>query len=1010
MRHASHIVFLLLLFPAGISAQEYVFKVFTARDGLPTSETICVAKDTKGFLWIGTTSGLSRYDGYTFTNYRYADSNQLISQVNVIRPQGNKLWVGSDAGLFWINNNRITKVSRAGSLTQGINDILVEDNQLLLATESGPAIIPLNIIDSQHASLNVEQYLLPQWNTGTKDSEIRTTVIAKASDGAIYIGQERRLFRYYNNQLQQVNIPPNYNNIILSIFPVSHSKVYYDGALSELTRIDNGQQSYLPFDSIYQPGNFFEGPGEWQSGTIGVYRFDTATEKISVFINTMDNGVIWPSKMLKDENFAWLASHNGLLRIKPSPFKKHTFKTYRNVQEVYSFYELSDGTMLVGANRGKVYTKTTDSIRFYFEQNKTVVRFAEVFCMYEDERKWLWFGTGYQGIAVSRNGKLYNYTEETGLHDNSIKQFLKTSNGKLYAVGDQGLSEIIVDNNDSIRFKKYNYRPTISQYAKFFNAIEGPDHTIWIAGQEGLFFLKNDSLLPFRLNNRLLTINAMTRDGNGDVWIAAAGEGVLQCQFTNNGLSIKERYTSNDGLHTSVIFELLADRNNNIWMGSAAGLGVIQRSTGHILNFTHEDGFIPSGYYHMELYQDKQGTIWAGTTAGITSFNPDELFTPGTKPVLYLTGEYGQKEDTDSTGNEAILQNNMQLSWSQNNIQFTLTGIHFSDQENLDYFYRLDGADTSWFNARQTRNVNYSKLNSGRYTFRAKVLDNKGNWSDEAQLSFTINAPFWKQLWFLILVLVAATVVAWYIQSLRIKRVREKEKQKLADSEKELQLVSLNRDLVSSQLTALRAQMNPHFIFNALNSVQQYILSGDADQANRYLSKFSRLQRMVLNYSDQEFIKLDKEIELLQLYLELEQLRLHENFDFTIALSEDMDSNEINIPPMIIQPFIENAIWHGLMPRQGQRSINIHFDLEENLLQCLIRDNGIGRAAAAQLKQHNGTLPQHTPKGMQLVMQRLHILQQQHKQPFEAEVTDITAGNDEVTGTQVKLTLFTGRL
>ncbi len=228
--------------------------------------------------------------------------------------------------------------------------------------------------------------------------------------------------------------------------------------------------------------------------------------------------------------------------------------------------------------------------------------------------------------------------------------------------------------------------------------------------------------------------------------------------------------------------------------------------------------------------------------------------------------------------------------------------------------------------------------------------------------------------------------------------------------EKEIEVLKLNKDLATSQLTALRAQMNPHFIFNALNSVQQYILTGDVDQANKYLSKFSRLQREVLNNSDQNFITLDKEIEMLRLYLELEQLRFSEDFGYKINVAEAIDSSEIKIPPMILQPFIENAIWHGLMQKQGQKQLTVSFTLPGyNYLQCAITDNGIGRAAAAVLKAQSGNASGHTSRGLKLIYERLQILQQQYQQTFTATIKDNTATDGTAQGTTILLTLYIGQ-
>lgn len=224
--------------------------------------------------------------------------------------------------------------------------------------------------------------------------------------------------------------------------------------------------------------------------------------------------------------------------------------------------------------------------------------------------------------------------------------------------------------------------------------------------------------------------------------------------------------------------------------------------------------------------------------------------------------------------------------------------------------------------------------------------------------------------------------------------------------EKEIEVLKLSKDLASSQLTTLRAQMNPHFIFNALNSLQQYILQGSITEANRYLSKFSKLQREVLNNSDQDFIPLDKELEVLNLYLELEQLRFENGFTYHFMVDNRLDTDEISVPPMIIQPFIENSIWHGLMPKQGDRRVDIRFGmLREDMLECTITDNGIGRIAAARLR--NNEKP-HQSKGLSLVYDRLHILSQQYGQAFTVSIEDLVTTDDLPAGTEVKLNIYTG--
>ena len=228
--------------------------------------------------------------------------------------------------------------------------------------------------------------------------------------------------------------------------------------------------------------------------------------------------------------------------------------------------------------------------------------------------------------------------------------------------------------------------------------------------------------------------------------------------------------------------------------------------------------------------------------------------------------------------------------------------------------------------------------------------------------------------------------------------------------EKEIELLKLHKDFATSQLTALRTQMNPHFIFNSLNSIQHYILQGNITEANKYLSKFSKLQREILHCSNQHFISLEKEIEILNSYLQLEQLRFGESFTYDINMTDEIDPAEIKIPPMMLQPFVENAIWHGLMPKQGDKTLKIYFDLHtDDILLATILDNGIGREASAKLKQNNGgSNGRHESKGMSMVHQRLQLLQQQYDKPFEVAVSDITDEAGMVQGTQVALKIFVG--
>ncbi|MBC7886985.1 MAG: histidine kinase [Ferruginibacter sp.] len=1170
----------------------YSYKYYNTSHGLPSPEIICLAKDSKGFLWMGTASGLSRYDGYGFQNYAYTKNNELIGYVNVIK-QGadNRLWVGTGAGLFCCENNEIIKISTATSLPQGVNDILVENGNIWLATENGPVNLNVKDVDfTGKKKIALAGYLLKQWYEGNAIIESRSTsLISKSPDGAIYIAQYNSLFRFFESKLDLIHSIADHHNKINSLFPVSKSKIYFDAASTEINKFENGLVTAYSFKDFYKPGAGAHLPGTWYVGTRGAFYFHPGTGTASALIKFSDKYVVYPTAVMADNDFLWVASHDGLIKLKPSIFTAYAFDKVQYSNDYYSITELRNGKILLGANRGQVFEKKEE--RFSLAKDKLVAD-AEIKAIYEDERGWLWAASGYQGLVLLRNGKRERFTIENGLHDNSLYHFLKTSKGKLYISGDQGMSEIMVNNNKTISFKKFLYEPNTTRYAKFFTAIEGPGEKIWLGGEEGIVYLQHDSLRKFTFNGKQLYINFLIKDKEDNVWIATSGEGILQCMFNKkNELEIIKQYTENDGLNSLHYLTLLADTENNIWAGSSKGISVIVRQgrfKNRVLNFDESDGFLKAGYSYIRLQQLSNGSIWAVTVFGFTSFRPGQLLPSTVSPVVYITG-VRLIENNQVISPKTFMQypSHNTFIYADNSFNFSFTAIDYANQENIRYYYKLEGLDTNWTNSGGLRSIGFENLSPGQYTFRVKALNSKSIWSKtDAVYTFTITPPFWKAWWFLLLLLITIAVLAFLLIKRRIRLIKNAEKEKTAlqklkaagyrekleieqiinhfatsmnsvnsiddilwdvakscisklnfedcviylkdeerdvfiqkaawgpkttqqnkiinpieipagkgivgwvaasgraeiipdtsaderyiiddikrlseiavpitnngkvlgviDSEhseknfyterhlqvlvtiaslcagkidvikaeqqtreKEMEVLRLNKDFATSQLTALRMQMNPHFIFNALNSVQHYILQGNVVEANKYLSKFSKLQREILHCSSLQFITLEKEIEILSTYLQLEQFRFGESFTWRVNMTAEIEPEEIKIPPMMLQPFVENAIWHGLMPLYKERDLSIYFDLyTDDILLATIRDNGIGRLAAAKLKQTKGAgNPQYESKGMSMVQQRLKLLQQQYDKPFDAAISDITDVDGLVQGTQVTLKIFIG--
>ena len=222
-----------------------------------------------------------------------------------------------------------------------------------------------------------------------------------------------------------------------------------------------------------------------------------------------------------------------------------------------------------------------------------------------------------------------------------------------------------------------------------------------------------------------------------------------------------------------------------------------------------------------------------------------------------------------------------------------------------------------------------------------------------------------------------------------------------ATQKAQLELLEHERKAMEAQLKSLRLQMNPHFLFNSLNAIQQMILAGDDIEATRYLAKFSRLLRQVLTHSDKETVMLKEELETLRLYVELESLRFKEAFHYDIACDDGIDPEEIKIPAMLIQPFVENAIWHGLLHKEGDRYLKIVFseDATENLV-CTIEDNGVGRTAAGKVTNGN-----HTGKGIAVAAERLKTHSAHHRVQNKVWIHDLVDGAGNAAGTKVMLIL-----
>jgi LytS/YehU family sensor histidine kinase len=328
------------------------------------------------------------------------------------------------------------------------------------------------------------------------------------------------------------------------------------------------------------------------------------------------------------------------------------------------------------------------------------------------------------------------------------------------------------------------------------------------------------------------------------------------------------------------------------------------------------------------------------------------------------------------------------LDYDQNTLAFEFHGVTFRNPTSTQYFYRLIGLSNEW-NSTNNTSVRFHHLNPGKYILELYALNRSGQPSETVSVPFRIRKHFTQTTLFaigviLVAMIIVATIILYFYNA---QRARTK----------------LQREIYLSEQKAMLAQMNPHFIFNALNSIQDFILDSDEKNANAYLVLFSSLIRKVLEASNKNYISLSEEIEMVKLYLQLEKFRFEGKFDYKVHVSNGINPEQIMIPSMILQPYLENAIWHGLVPKNKDGFLELNIEKENSMGTVIkISDNGIGRERARQISRKR---IQHTPMGMRNVEERIRLLNQLNRTNMSVSVIDLYGPGEEPAGTRVVLNI-----
>ncbi len=950
--------FLLFVFIIPVSAQEYSYARYDVKDGLAGSVVYHGLEDKDGFLWFATETGVSRFDGTHFKNFTTQDGLPDNEILRLFVDSKNRVWMRpfrNSICYYWkgkIYNQQNDSLLKRLRLTSEITDIAEDLAGNILITENSSAyvITPqgkiVNAINGQVKNLSIVK-------TGMRNDG-NFGIISNIDKGIASI----------------LNLDPQ-------TFAVKRESTPYRPAFFHLSWMSPELKIFNSDDSIFFLSDADKRRTAYPRTTLiknvsplndslctinavdGVTIFDFRKGKV---INHCLQGKIVNAALLDREgNYWFMTSGLGIYRVGSFQFVNYTFNLNKDALCVYSVYK-------AGAH---VYVGTEESVLWKVESGSGKKEYNYLYGKAAFARpvsiisfnKGLVLGTDLGLLLISHTGKRMKHSELTSVKSISVYKgnLLVSSNNGIFIVNDSlGLNNVLWHGRSTACFA---VQDTI-----YVGTLMGM--FVVNATRQGLFL--GDRIPLF--NSRIAAINASP---DGTLWVATNGNGLIgyrDGQITHHMLQ-------KDGL-TSNICRTLFISGDDIWVGTDKGLNRLQRQANgyEITTYTTTDGLLAD--IVNSVYVDGS-QLYVGTPAGLTTFDANKI-SLNSFCKLHIT-------DILVAGRERIMDSvEFSLPPRDNAIRFDYVGISYRSAGDIIYRYRLVGLNEAWQTTRETF-LSYPSLPSGDYELQVKATNKYGVESDMIRIPFRVEKLLWEKTWVRIIALIIAWVLIWLFVHARIKRVRRQNDEKL----------QINNRMAELEQMALKAQMNPHFIFNSLNSVQQYVIDKDVLGANKFITEFSRLIRLTLDISSKTRINIYEEISYLATYLELEKTKFEDKFSYSVVAAPDIATFDLFIPPMILQPYVENSIRHGVRYRNDKEGhIRVSFSLDQQYLICQVEDNGVGRKKAGQYKSE---IPiEYQSKGMTLTAKRIEMLNKSSVTPVLIEIEDL-AINNIPAGTRVTL-------
>ena len=1015
-RNLLFIILFYFLTPLNCDAQlqkGYYFHNYDEKNGLIAKYNTFFFTDSKGFLWISSTEGLNRFDGLKVKTYLHnpSDSTSLYDN-NIQSPffedrKGN-LWFCTAEAIHCYNRqkdnfNRFWIVENGKQLESDYYLFALDGKDILWfrsgSWDANPKLYKLDINKIENSILPA-QFVCDFAGYRSKilsQYEQKTAILTYPStSGYGFVeyeidktGRTKPTKTYLSGEnfdkFKIKSIVSDKNNIIW--LATDKGLVSYDKKNGQFQLFDSYKDETI--DNVLGLATWKEDKLIISTRNAGVLFYD---KNHKIFYEQLKNeelkglveglcSSVFETIYVDSTNNLWLSSaqnsclnHINLDKIKFSnvQLSKFFLKNFSRIlcDDLNNIWVSYEGIgILVFNNKGEI-VKSFDEKQFF---DKKIRHFLK------DKEGRIWIQTDHQ-LLKSENGA---YTLQTVYisQDTYLYNLQQLNDGRLILLTEKGIFQLI-----GKQLKPFQELPSTYQSLRFRGIFQDNKDNLFLAELGStikVFDFKQDSVLKTELQIKD-NINEFFQQ-NDTIWVTG-GKGLWKIYESPN-----KSFQYNFVLNLPFLYKIFIDKSGIFWLISDSGLYTFNPQNRQLHKYNASDGL--KGNIFSRFCALLNGDIWIAAYNNINVFNPNKIKLYTNPPKIQITDIKVNDAVYTEGGNVSEL-NKITLPYTRNTITFQFVAIEFADPEYNKLKFRLDNYDEDgiWnevFN--KEGYIKYFKLPFGTYTLRIKAANADGVWSpDEKTFIIHINAPWYLTWWGILLEVLTVLAIGWAILQWRLKIQRDK--------------AAIQQKILKTEMQALRAQMDPHFLYNAMNSINSFIISNDARKASTYLTDFARLVRKILDFSKEESISIEKEAEILREYLNIEAMRFNHKFDYSVTIDPDLDEWDTQIPTMILQPFVENAILHGVSPKtNGQGHIQVRFEKQgHDFMRCVVEDNGIGRKKSAQLSK-GAKLKEHESKGMQITADRIDILNLQKKKLAKLEIIDLFDETQQPTGTRIVL-------